>query len=451
MAILPDDPERFAVLLDSMRDALERAFSKGTNKGDVYHIRAWTKICRRLGTPTWRTDVAANSGLDPVGHRREQVLTAIALMLMYADMQPRSKKDPAANPRSAMQKLYGVAREHKKRGYKMVSFELATRVLSGMLHKFVEDNDTDALAPSRKDPLTCEHIDGMLSVADGTSAGGLTVDWDSYLWTAVDATVSVLAETGMRKADVSKATAQTKLVHGRLTFRRLTWLINGVQTAEPTVAQLAAMTSGGCWLVYGALKNDPYGEFFGSKPSWLPYSSSARRNACRSLVKLELAAARAGMDAAHRGVTPIFGPRCGVEWHHGLLDKIFYFLLEQTGLVPADKLKSYSVHSFRIHLACALYAAGCPNERIMAILRWKSEEALLIYARMNDDERASWVDKAKGQRVNSVVAANLPRTDADDWIAALRQSVESGSLGKAARDAAKAAELDLDDLPEPGG
>ena len=42
------------------------------------------------------------------------------------------------------------------------------------------------------------------------------------------------------------------------------------------------------------------------------------------------------------------------------------------------------MHSFRIFLASALYAAGCPQERIMAMLRWKSAEALAIYARLND-------------------------------------------------------------------
>ena len=44
---------------------------------------------------------------------------------MYARMQPRSKKDPAANPRNALNKLYAVAREHKKRGYKMAPFTSA--------------------------------------------------------------------------------------------------------------------------------------------------------------------------------------------------------------------------------------------------------------------------------------------------------------------------------------
>ena len=34
-------------------------------------------------------------------------------------------------------------------------------------------------------------------------------------------------------------------------------------------------------LVYGSLKNDPFGEFFGSKPSWLPFSSLAASDATR--------------------------------------------------------------------------------------------------------------------------------------------------------------------------
>ena len=59
------------------------------------------------------------------------------------------------------------------------------------------------------------------------------------------------------------------------------------------------------------------------------------------------------------------------------------------------------MHSWRIYLACALYAAGCPNDRIQAILRWKSDEALLIYARLNDSERNDWLSKARSARVDS--------------------------------------------------
>ena len=89
----------------------------------------------------------------------------------------------------------------------------------------------------------------------------------------------------------------------------------------------------------------------------------------------------------------------------------------------------------------ALYAAKCPPERIMAILRWKSEEALLIYARLNDEERTDWIHKSMGQLVDSSSAANLPRLDADEWVAAIQESLRSGTRGAAACDADRADEL----------
>ena len=69
-----------------------------------------------------------------------------------------------------------------------------------------------------------------------------------------------------------------------------------------------------------------------------------------------------------------------MEWHHDLIDRLFKFLLRTACGLSEAEARGYSVHSFRIYLACALYAAGCPNDRIQAILRWKSEDALLIYA-----------------------------------------------------------------------
>ena len=95
-----------------------------------------------------------------------------------------------------------------------------------------------------------------------------------------------------------------------------------------------------------------------------------------------------------------------------------------------------------MYVACALYSANCPPERIMAILRWKSEEALLIYARMNDHERTGWILKSMGELVDSTVAAHLPRIDADEWAAKMRSSLAAGELGAAARDADRALELD---------
>ena len=90
----------------------------------------------------------------------------------------------------------------------------------------------------------------------------------------------------------------------------------------------------------------------------------------------------------------------------------------------------------------ALYANGCPPERIMAILRWKSEEALLIYARLNDSERTDWVNGTMSAVVDSTVAAHLPRLDPDEWVAGLMAAARDGSLSAATRQAQRDAERD---------
>ena len=433
-------------MIAELRGCLDSCYAASTNQTDKYHMRAWQKACAVLKTPCWRTDVAANSGIDPVGHRRELLLPALAMLLMYRDMQPRSKSSPAAHPRSALAKLYGVAREHKRVGLKMAPFTMAIQVVKGMLHQYVEEHGADSLAPSRKNPLTDDIIVRMLAVPDGTTAGGFThtVTRGTYLWTAVNATFATLAETGMRKGDVSRPKQGGKFEKGRLTFASLKWCVGGVRTAAATEEQLYSLKDGdGCWIVFGRLKNDPFGEFFGPKPAWLPFSATARRCAARELAALELAALAGGLQLHQRETTPLFGPVLGVEWHHGLVDSLFQFLLVACG-VPAAERKGYSVHSFRIYLACALYAAGCPPERIMAILRWKSEEALMIYARMNDTERADWVTSAMGSTVDSTVAAHLPRIDAYGWVASWRESLDDGSLGKVAKAAERAIETGED-------
>ena len=455
LALRPANPDQFAGLLEDMRSFMEHSYAAGTNDKDRYHWAAWVRVCRELGTPAWRTDMAANSGADPVGYRREMLLGALAFIMMYANMCPRSHASPAPNPRSCLNKIYAVGRVHKKSGFQMAPFTLAVRVMKGMLHKYVEDNGVECLVPARKCPLTHALIDAMCTAPEGAARAGSTlrVAWGTPFWVAVRATFMVLAETGMRKADVSKATRSTPFKKGRLTFASVVWRIGGERVPSPSAAQLATLgqhAGDGCWLVFGALKNDPFGEYFGAKPAWLPFSALATRNAARGLAELERLALAAGCTGEQRAATPLFGPCVGEEWHHSAIEEIFDFLLEVGGgLRLLAERRQYSLHSFRIHLACALYAAKCPNDRIMAILRWRSEEALAIYARMNDDERTSWVQQAMQVEVNSTVTAHLPRIDPDSVMAGLHDSIVSGDLGRAARDADDGT-LVVDDDPSGG-
>ena len=70
-----------------------------------------------LGTSPWRVDVAANLGLDVVGHQEEIELFVHALIIFAHDMRPRSSKTKTqADLRSAVKKLQAVARRRRGGG-----------------------------------------------------------------------------------------------------------------------------------------------------------------------------------------------------------------------------------------------------------------------------------------------------------------------------------------------
>ena len=77
------------------------------------------------------------------------------------------------------------------------------------------------------------------------------------------------------------------------------------------------------------------------------------------------------------------------------------------GKVRPEDLKKYSVHSFRITMATLLFALKCPIDTIKRLLRWRSDDSVLIYGRMSDAESRDWGAKALTVHVDSRVAPRL--------------------------------------------
>eukprot|EP00966_Prymnesium_polylepis_P201754 4674800-Prymnesium_polylepis.1 len=88
----------------------------------------------------------------------------------------------------------------------------------------------------------------------------------------------------------------------------------------------------------------------------------------------------------------------------------------------AEAAACYSVHSFRVYLACALLSAGASSGTIQTMLRWRSDDALRIYARINDFKYAEWLARAAVAEVSSV------RTTTQ----AMVQRMEAAAAGPAA-------------------
>ena len=384
---------------------MARAYAPLTNRKDAGHWRAWERVCAHMGVATWRTDMAANSGADPVGYHEEVYLMCMALILLYSWMKPRSRADPAADPRNAVKKLQAVRRIHRARWppIEMVSMSAVSSVLKGMLREYIDTHGFRSLVPKRKLPLTNVIINGMVGVYDGARRGALVVARGSYYWISMLCLFTVLSETGMRDDEVTGPKGRNGL-----TFSSLTWKVKGVLYKILTAALRATMGVGdGVYLAHGLAKNDPVGRFFAATPSFLPWRAGGRCS-CRALADLEVAA---DITPSARGSTPLFGPAPGEYFVITQVEAAFNLCLAEGALVPASELSNYSVHSFRIFVACALLAAGCPRWLIKRMLRWRGDESLEIYARVSDQEWEQRLSSVLDATVDASLVPRLPQLD----------------------------------------
>ena len=137
------------------------------------------------------------------------------------------------------------------------------------------------------------------------------------------------------------------------------------------------------------------------------------------------------VDPVKRHEAPLFVNEKGLPWRHEALALIFYKIM--VAIRGEARAKQVSMHSWRVYLACALLAAGAAPATIQCLLRWRSDEALKIYARINDTTYAGWLSAA-GQSMVSSVRTTTSAVDS------LAHAPEQGSLAEAMKEAAAAAE-----------
>jgi hypothetical protein len=122
---------------------------------------------------------------------------------------------------------------------------------------------------------------------------------------------------------------------------------------------------------------------------------------------LYLAALDAGLTPALASTSPLFGPTFGAEFSHWEVETYFEIMMRFGANVSVEDLKDFSIHSFRIFVACALLAANVPRQTIKRLLRWRGDLSLEIYARLNDGEWATHVASTYTAHIDSTIAARL--------------------------------------------
>ena len=95
----------------------------------------------------------------------------------------------------------------------------------------------------------------------------------------------------------------------------------------------------------------------------------------------------------------------GQIWRKAALDAFFKVLIRM--IASESRARQLSIHSWRVWLACALLANGCTPEQIMQLLRWSSDAARKLYARMQELVVASLLDAAAEASFESIRAHSL--------------------------------------------
>jgi hypothetical protein len=368
-------------LLTAAMLAVEQRFAPSTRGQDRSYWRMWTTWCDFVGTPPLRTNSAANEGRIEHLHRREVALALGAFMTWAAEAEQRGYK-----VESMLNRLRGVSRRHWAVTIRFVSLSLVVQAAQGLVREHIDAHGADSLRRRSKEPFDTAEIVAILNLPTGTHVAhgsSVVTVGDNLEWQGVVVFINLYCTGGWRKEAIALGPKESfggrKLSLGEVTYR-----IGGVLHREPTVQQLLSITwNDMCYINPVPCKNDPDNSKFGSSPVPSRYHATQPICLVRELAKYEIMRMRAdpiGTAAARRKDLPLVLSPSGRSWSKAELSKFFDGLIRL--VCSEERAKQLSVHSFRVWLACALLAAGATPEQIMLMVRWSSEAARKLYARL---------------------------------------------------------------------
>ena len=211
--------------------------------------------------------------------------------------------------------------------------------------------------------------------------------------------------------------------------------------AALTDAQFANLKDGdAAILVPSYCKNDPFGMHFGDSPIYLPVMIGDDTNAALALRDLELALPAQGSVRAR---LPLFAADAAhTPMSHADADAAFDALTKTT--LDLAVAKTVSLHSERVWLACALFAARHSHGAIQRMVRWRSPGSIAIYAHAEPEEYMRVLRSATAIDVTSTLARNMrknvPVADYDDAMAAWAAGSDDLSDGAPRPKASRAAD-----------
>ena len=201
---LRGDPEQLRALLTAQVNAQQRAANENSKAAEDSHFRLyWKPYCDLQRTSYERPDVDSLSFAE---RQVEEAFWGGCIPWIAARMPNQTGVVGAALPSSILKVPRNIRRNHKRNGTNTVSLKAAVQATDGLLKDFLLEHGPLALVPKRKEPLTNEEIGDLFEFSGTLYAGSRKshqFDWTSPRYSSLYAMFHTLAQTGMRKAEVS--------------------------------------------------------------------------------------------------------------------------------------------------------------------------------------------------------------------------------------------------------
>ena len=402
-------------MVDTHVQLVEAGVPVNTKANEHSHVRKyWIPMCADLGI-NWQRPERSSMTQDEVSV--EQYLLAFLCPYAYTNMEPGHKNKALGrppDPESAMNVVSNVNRHFGRHNDDRFSTHQARLALTGLLQRHVDTHGP--IQPDRQYPFSRDIITALLALPSGTMLGTYKLDWTTTEGKNLRVMFESPTQSGTRLDELTqgrKAWTKAKMSRGSIYY-----LIDGEIVVDPTREELLPCGEGTLvFLTPATSKCDRWGEKHGGKVIVFPYLPHHIWNGARAIIEMELADPVRGVEA--RRNTPFIRRADGQAFTNHFVRRILHYMLAHPTVSKhcTHGIKAYSFHSYRRFYATCLGQAGASKERIQAMCRWLSDEAVEIYNVMSIEEQVEHVQAAYNAAPHLITPSQLSQlaqTQLDD-------------------------------------
>ena len=389
-ALLRGEPDRLRDMV--LQSAQERhdAIRPGTARNDKWGFAWAMKFGLAHNTPWMRPRV-----VTPAEYPREAHFYAFLIMWLATAMSPskrtRDRGFDQAKPDSALQAIHGYRRVLADCHRHLIDLSLCMKQLKALRDAYMKTWGDDALVAQRAQPFERRHL--LAAVQALTS---YSMDWTATVHDAMLVLLCWLCATGSRNMEVATVVRPIDINCGASRdyfYRRANFtLFFGGAEVLPTPDNLRAAKNG--WYVRARSqrsKCDQTNAHWGGKDMYFVYDDTNPLNFAWRWVQWELK--YPCDDPADRGKWAAFSPTGKANAFTTDQTTRYHKALFQS-VMGALAGAAVTIHWHRVTLACALLSLGYCDGTIQNMLRWKTDSAMRIYARMKPSTYSNIIEHA---------------------------------------------------------